>query len=60
MGTIKAGAEKIYGDEAKNLLELRTVEKYEWFSTINVEEYNLKPGPSICFYCPFYEKRFSQ
>jgi hypothetical protein len=49
---------KIYGNETKKLLELRTVEKYEWFSAVRVEEYSLKPGPSICFYCPLYERRY--
>jgi len=54
----KEDAEKIYSDEAKNFLELRAVERYEWFNVVKVEEYSLKPWPSICFYCPFYEGRY--
>jgi hypothetical protein len=50
-------AERIYGEEAKELLELRVVEHSTWFGVERVEEYGLKPTPSLCFHCPFFERK---
>ncbi|MEM4447246.1 MAG: hypothetical protein QW328_07185 [Nitrososphaerota archaeon] len=54
----KEEAERIYGEEAKELFELRTVEKAtSWFTAEEVEVYSLKPDASLCFQCPFFERR---
>jgi hypothetical protein len=53
----KDEAERIYGGEAKELLELRTVERSTWLGVEKIEEYGLKPTPSLCFHCPFFERR---
>ena len=50
-------AERIYGGEAKELLELRVVERTVWFNVEKVEVYCLKPTPAICLQCPFYERK---
>jgi hypothetical protein len=53
----KDEAERIYGEEAKELLELRVVEHSTWFGVEKIEEYGLKPTPSLCFHCPFFERK---
>jgi hypothetical protein len=54
----KEDGEHIFGEEAKELLELRVYERSQFFTVVKVEEYGLKPSLAICFYCPFYEKRY--
>lgn len=54
----KEDAERIYGENAKELMELRTVERSAWFTVEKVEEYGLKPSPSLCFHCPLFERKY--
>jgi len=53
----KDEAEQIYGEAAKDIFELRTIERSSFFYTEKVEAYCLKPSPAVCFYCPFFERK---
>jgi hypothetical protein len=53
----KEDAERIYGDEAKELFELRVVEHQTWFGVEKLEVYGLKPTSGLCFSCPFFERK---
>jgi len=54
----KEEAEGIYGNQAREMFELRTVEKAtSWFTSKRVEVYSLKPTPNLCFYCSFFERK---
>jgi hypothetical protein len=50
-------AERIYGEDAKQLFEHRTVERQVWLTVEKVEVYSLKPTLSLCFCCPFFERK---
>lgn len=54
-------AERIFGEQAKELMELRTLDKPQYIGPIqvgvnSVEVYSLRPTPSICLLCPFFER----
>jgi predicted transcriptional regulator len=53
----KDEAERIYGEDVKQILEKRDVERPVWFGVERDEVYSVKPSPTLCFHCPFFERR---
>jgi|GEM_PF-4145148 hypothetical protein len=59
----KEEAERIYGDGAKELMELRTVGRPSYVGFIqtgveSAEVYSLRPSPGMCFHCIFFERKY--
>jgi len=50
-------AERVYGEDAKRILEKRAVERPVLFGVERAEVYSVKPSPTLCFHCPFFERR---